>query len=64
MKRCSKNIQQNSMRKPMRKCEIALQLYVDQTLTWVFLCKFSAYIQGTFLPEYLLKTAPEIKINN
>ena len=52
------------MRKPMRKCEIVLQLYVDQTLTWVFPCKFSAYILGTFLPEYLLKTAPEIKINN
>ena len=50
-KRRSENMQQIYMRTPMPKCDynkVALQLYCNRTLAWVFSCKFAAYFQNTF----------------
>ena len=41
-------------RPPMPKCDftkVALQLYLNRTLTWVFSCKFAAYFQNSFFYE-------------
>ena len=50
-KRCSENIQPNYRRIPMPKWhfnKVALQLYWNHTLTWVFSCKFAAYFRTPF----------------
>ena len=50
-KRCSENMQQIYSRTPMPKCDfnrVALQLYWNRTLAWVFSCKFAAYFQNAF----------------
>ena len=50
-KRCSENMQQIYRRTPTPKCnfnKVALQLYWNRTLAWVFSCKFPAYSQNTF----------------
>ena len=47
---------QNFRRTLMPKCafnKVALQLYWNHTLTWVFSCKFAAYFQNTFSSEHL-----------
>ena len=44
-------MQQIYRRSPMAKCDFnkaVKQLYLDQTLAWVFSCKFGAYFQNTF----------------
>ena len=44
----------------MPKCDfniVALQLYWNHTLAWVFSCTFAAYFQNTFLQEQLWRTA-------
>ena len=44
----------------MSKCDfnkVALQLYWNHTLTWVFSCKFAAYFQSTFSSEHIWKAA-------
>ena len=33
--------------------KVALQLYWNHTLVWVFSCKFAAYFQKTFSEEHL-----------
>ena len=51
-KRCSENMQQICRRTPMPKCdfnEVALQFYWNHISTWVFSCKFAAYLQKTLL---------------
>ena len=73
-KRCSENVQQICSRTPMPKCDlnkVALQLYWNHTLAWVFSCKFAAYFQNTFYKEHLWMAASrenwckvEISINN
>ena len=50
-KRCSENMQQIYRRTTMPKCDfnkVALQLYWNRTLVWVFSCKFAAYFQTIF----------------
>ena len=50
-KNCSENVQQIYRRTPMPKCDfnnVALQIYWNHTLTWVFSCKFAAYFQNSF----------------
>ena len=45
---------------PTPKCDsnkVALQLYWNRTLAWVFCCKFAAYIQNTFSQEHLSRAA-------
>ena len=40
----------------MPKCDfnkVALQLYSNRTLTWLFSCKFDEYFLNTFTLEYL-----------
>ena len=54
MKRCSENMQQIYRRTPMPKCDfnkVALQLYGNRTLAWVFSCEFPTYFQNTFSQE-------------
>ena len=44
----------------MPKCnfnKVALQLYGNLTLVWMFSCKFAAYFQNTFFQEHLWTTA-------
>ena len=52
-KRCSKNMQQIYA--------TALQLYWNQTSTWVFSCKFASYSQNTFSKEHLYTAASEAR---
>ena len=55
-KRCSENVQQIYSRTPMPKCDfnkVALQLYWNHTLAWVYCCTFAAYFQNTFSQEHL-----------
>ena len=50
-RKCSEDMQQNYRRTPMSKYDfnkVALQLYWNSTVTWVFSCKFAAYFQNTF----------------
>ena len=50
-KRCSENMQQIYRRTPIPKCnfnKVALQLYWNRTLAWVFSCKFAGYFRSTF----------------
>ena len=50
----------------MPKCnfnKVALQLYWNHTLAWVFSCKFAAYLQNTFSYEHLWIAASEQKID-
>ena len=37
--------------------KVALQLYWNRKLAWVFSCKFAAYFQNTFFQEHLLVAA-------
>ena len=56
-------MQQIYRRTPMLKSDfskVALQLYRNHTLTWVFYCKFAAYFQNTFLKEHLQRAASNI----
>ena len=53
-KRCSEQDWKGvrNRRTPMLKCDfnkVALQLYWNCILVWVFSCKFTAYFQSTFL---------------
>ena len=46
----------------MPKCDfnkVALQLYWNCTLAWVFSCKFAAYFQTIFSEEHLWVAASE-----
>ena len=55
-KRCSDNLQQIYRTTRMLKCyfnKVALQLYWNHTLAWVFSGKFAAYFQNTFFKKYL-----------
>ena len=55
-KRCSENMQQLYRTAPMPKCDfnkVAKQLHWNQTLAWVFSCKFAAYFQNTFFKNLL-----------
>ena len=50
-KRCSGNMQQIYSRAHIPKCnfnKVALQLYWNHSLAWVFSCKFAAYFWNTF----------------
>ena len=50
-KRCVKNMMQIYRKTPILKCnfnKVALQLYWNRTLEWVFSCKFTVYFQNTF----------------
>ena len=50
-KMCSENMQQIYRRTPMPECDfnkVALRLYWNHTLAWVFSCKFAGYFQNTF----------------
>ena len=50
-KRCSENMQQIYRRTPIPKCDfnkVALQIYWNCTLTWLFSCKFAAHFQNGF----------------
>ena len=63
-KRHSENMQQIYRRTSMPKWDfnkVALQLYWNRTLTWVFSCKFVAYFQNTFSKEHLWVAASEPK---
>ena len=57
-KRFSENMQQIYRTTPMSKCDfnkVALQLYWNRTLAWVFSCKFAAYFQNMgVLPHILI----------
>ena len=51
IKMCSENMQQIYRRTPMPKCyfnKVALQIYWNNTSTWVFSCKFAADFRSTF----------------
>ena len=51
-KRYSETMQQIYKRMTMPKCgfnKVALQLYWNHTLAWMFSCKFAAYFQNYFL---------------
>ena len=64
-KKCSENMQQIYKRTPMPKCDfnkLALQLYWNRTLAWVFSCKFAAYFQNTFSQELLWMAASGLLI--
>ena len=44
----------------MPKCDcnkVAMQLYCNRTLVWVFSCKFAAYFQNAFSQEHLWAVA-------
>ena len=61
--RCSENIQEIYLRKPMPKCnfsKVAKQLYWNRTATWAFSCKSTAYFQNTFSQEHLWRAASEL----
>ena len=61
-KMCSKNMLKFYKRTLMPKCnfnKVALQLYWNPTLAWVFSCKFAAYFQNTFLWEKLWRVATD-----
>ena len=50
-KRCSENMQQIYRRAIMPKCDfnkVALQLYRNHTLEWVFSCKFGQTFAGSY----------------
>ena len=59
--RCSRErvfrkLQQTYRKTPMSICDfnkVALQLYYNPTLAWVFSCNFAAYFQKTFSQEHL-----------
>ena len=58
-KRCSENMQQIYKRKPLPKCDsnkVALQLYWNHTLTWVFSCKSwnHLWLAASVCPFYVL----------
>ena len=55
-KSCSENMHQAFRRTSMPKCDfdkVAMQLYWNYTLAWVFSCKFAAYFQNTSFLERL-----------
>ena len=55
IKMCSENMQQIYRRTPMPKCDfnkVALELYWNRTLSWLFSCNFAAYFQNTFSYEH------------
>ena len=57
-------MQQIYRRTTMPKCDfnkVALQLYWNQTLAWVFSYKFAAYFQNIFPLEHLWRTASDCK---
>ena len=46
----------------MPKCnfnKVAMQLYGNLTLAWMFSCKFAAYFQNTFSLEHLRLAASD-----
>ena len=51
LKRCSENMHQIYRRTPMKSNfnKFSKQLYWNQTLAWVFSCKFAAYFQNSVL---------------
>ena len=53
---CSESMQQIYRGTPMPKCDfnkVALELYWNHTLAWMFSCKFAAFFQNTFSEEHL-----------
>ena len=61
-KSCSENLQQIYRRTLMPKCnfnKVALQLYWNHTLAWLFSCKLAAYFQNTFLQQHPWTAASE-----
>ena len=63
-KRYSETMQQIYKRMTMPKCgfnKVALQLYWNHTLAWMFSSKFAAYFQNTFSQEHLWTTASIVR---
>ena len=55
LKSCSKIMQQTYKRTPKPNCDVneVARNYWNRTSTWVFYCKFTAYIRKSFLKEHL-----------
>ena len=67
-KRFSENMQQMYRRTPIPMCnfnKVALQLFWNHTLAWVFSCTFDSYFQNTFFksPSGWLLLTVGIRLN-
>ena len=67
IKRCSENMQQIYRRIPKPKCDfnkVALQLYWNHSLAWVFSGIFAEYFQHTFFCKHVWISASAINRSN
>ena len=64
--RCSENMQEIYRKTLVLKCnfnKVAKQFYWNNTLTWAFSCKFTAYFQNILSEDHLRMVISELQFN-